>query len=112
LMFYNKVILIGNLAKDPDSRFTPSGNQVTRLVLQIRPERDSGGFQDAQVIEVVAFEEDPHPKGITLSKGSWVLVEGRIETRSWKTVEGQKRHKLEIMAERIHPFNNKKPIGS
>jgi single-strand DNA-binding protein len=111
-MFYNKVILIGNLARDPDSRYTPSGTPLTKLALQIKPERDSGGFQDEQIIDVVAFEKDPHQKARALSKGSWVLVEGRIETRSWKTVEGQKRRSLEIMAERIYPLNNEKPIGS
>jgi len=104
LTFYNKVILVGNLTENPDTRYTPSGSQVTKLTLQFNPGKGSKDVLDPQIIDVIAFGEDSHQQSRSLSKGCRVLVEGRIQTRNWKTLEGQKRSKLEIIAERICPF--------
>jgi len=112
LTFYNKVILIGNLAENPDTRYTPSGSQVTKFALQIKPDKGSKEVYDPQIIDVITFEKDSHHQGRSLSKGCWVLVEGKIQTRSWKTLEGQKRSKLEIIAERIYPLKDEKPMRS
>jgi single-strand DNA-binding protein len=112
LTFYNKVILIGNLAKDPDSRYTPSGSPVTRLALVIESDARSQGASDRQIIDVIAFGKDPYQQSRSLSKGFWVLVEGKIQTRSWETLEGQKRSKLELIAERICPLRDEKRMKS
>lgn len=112
MTFYNKVILIGNLAQNPDIRYTPSGSQVTKLALQITPNKGPREISDAQIVEVIAFEKDSHGQGQSLSKGCWVLVEGKIQTRRWKTLEGQKRSRVEIIAERLCPLKDAKPLGS
>lgn len=104
MKFYNKVILVGNLTENSDTRYTPSGSQVTKLRLQIDPNRESRDVLAPQIIDVITFDKDSPAGDRSFSKGSWVLVEGRIQTRSWKTMEGQKRSKLEIIAERIYPL--------
>jgi single-strand DNA-binding protein len=112
LTFYNKVILIGNLAENPDIRFTPSGSQVTKLSLQINPNRGAKGVFNPETIDVIAFERHGHQQGQSLSKGCWVFVEGKIQTRSWETSEGLKRKKIEIIAERVCPLKNEGPLRS
>ena len=106
-MFYSKVILIGLLTENPDTRYTPSGAQVTTFVLQIHPDEESGERGGAHTIEFIAIEKDALQQGQPLSKGCRLLVEGRIRTRRWKTVNGDKRSKLEIMAEHIYPLDDK-----
>jgi single-strand DNA-binding protein len=112
LTSYNKVILIGDLVKSPDTLYTPSGSRVTKLALQINPDEGSRETRDPQIIDVIAFESGSDRQGRSLSKGCWVLVEGRIQTRSWKTLEGQKRTKMEIIAERIYPLKDEKSLRS
>ncbi len=109
MTFYNKVILIGNLAQNPDTRYAPNGSQVTRFALRIKSDRDALEPSEPQIVDVVAFESDPDPQGHSLSKGTWVLVEGKIQTRSWKTLEGQRRKRLEIIAEKVCPLKDGRP---
>lgn len=112
MRFYNRVILIGKLVEDPDTRFTPSGAQVTKLSLQINSDERSSEGRHPQTIEVIAFEKDRRPRGPSLSKGCNVLVEGKIQSRSWETLEGQKRRKLEIIAERVYPLTDEEGLKS
>ncbi len=106
---YNRVILIGNLAEDPDVRYTPSGLQVTTFALRIDPSKDAGSDSIPQVIDVLAFEKARSRGDRPFSKGTLVLVEGKIQKRSWETMEGQKRSKLEIVADRVYPLED---VGS
>jgi single-strand DNA-binding protein len=109
LTFYNKVILIGNLTETPDTRYTPGGSQVTQLALQIAPHKGPKEVGNPQIVDVIAFEKGSFPQNRSLSRGCRVLVEGRIHARSWETLEGQKRSKLEIIAEKICPLTDEKP---
>jgi len=109
LTFYNKVILIGDLAKGPDTRYTPSGVQVTRFALRFESEQGGGETRRLQTVEVVALGRLSKSGKIPLSEGCRVLVEGRIQTRTWKTMEGQKRERLEIIAEKVCPLNDQRP---
>jgi single-strand DNA-binding protein len=111
-MFYNKVILVGVLVENPDTRYTPSGAQVTKFVLQIQADGESGERGGAHTIELIAIEKDALQQGRPLFKGCRLLVEGRLRTRSWKTVNGDRRSKLEIMAERIYPLDDEQPVRS
>lgn len=111
-MFYNKVILVGFLAEDPDTRYTPSGSQITKFVLQIQEGGDPSERERAHTMEVIAIGKDALLRGEPLSKGCWLLVEGRIRIRSWKTVDGSRRSKLEIIAEHIAPLEDKRPMTS
>ena len=105
MTFYNRVILIGSLAESPDTRYTPSGSQVTKLSLQITTIKP-------QIIDVISVGEDSRSEGRRFSKGCWVLVEGKIQARSWKTLNGQRRKRLEVIAERIYPLRDDEPIRS
>ena len=104
MTFYNRVILIGYLTEEPDTRYTPSGSQVTRFALQITPDRDAGDGTAPQIIDVIALESDSSKESQPLSRGRRVLIEGKIHSRRWKTLEGQRRTKLEIIAERVYPL--------
>ena len=106
---YNRVILIGNLLEDPDVRFTPSGLQVTTFVMRIDQRKDAGSDSTPQAIDVVAFQKTESQGDRPFSKGTLVLVEGKIQKRSWETTEGQKRTKLEIVADRVYPLED---VGS
>ena len=112
MTFYNRVILIGSLAESPDTRYTPSGSQVTKLSLQITPGRGSKEGSTPQIIDVISVGEDSRSEGRRFSKGCWVLVEGKIQARSWKTLNGQRRKRLEVIAERIYPLRDDEPIRS
>lgn len=109
MTFYNKVILIGSLVESPETRYAPSGSQVTKLTLQITPDRGSGEASAPQIVDVIAFEKGSPQPSRSLSKGCQILVEGRIQARRFKTMEGQKRTKLEIIAERVCPLKNQDP---
>jgi len=111
-MFYSKVILIGFLADDPETRYTPSGSAVTKFVLQIHDDGSRNERGPAHTVEVITIDKDALLQGESLSRGCWVLVEGRIRTRSWKTVDGNRRSKLEIIAEHISVLEDKRPTTS
>jgi single-strand DNA-binding protein len=106
LTFYNKVILIGILAQSPDTRYTPSGSQVTKLELQIAPDDKTKEGSDPQILEVIAIEKGQAQRKRSLAKGCRLLVEGRLHPRRWETMDGQKRRKLEIIADWVCPLED------
>ena len=96
---YNKVILMGNLTRDPELRYTPNGTAVSTLSLAVnrRPRPDT---QDKEVdfFDIVVFGKQAENCSEYLRKGSPVLVDGRLQQRRWETDEGQKRSKVEVVA--------------
>lgn len=102
-MYLNKVYIIGNLTRDPELRSLPSGVQVATFgVATNRVWRDKDGAkqEDTEFHNVVVFGRQAETTAQYLKKGSSVLVEGRIQTRSWES-EGQKKYRTEIVAERV-----------
>lgn len=100
----NKVFLIGNLTRDPELRYTPSGTAVVTLRLAVnRRYRDKAGENKEEVcfLSVTAWDKQAEVCNQYLSKGRPVFVEGRLQSRSWENNEGQKRSVLEVRAERI-----------
>lgn len=100
----NKVFLIGNLTRDPELRYTPSGVAVVNLRLAVnRRYRDKAGEQKEEVcfITVAAWDKQAEVCNQYLSKGRSIFVEGRLQFRSWETNDGQKRSVIDIRAERI-----------
>lgn len=96
----NQVILLGNLTRDPELRQTPSGQSVASFSLALnRSYKDqSGEWQEAtDYIDVVAWGPLGERVSQYLSKGRRVLVQGRLQSRSWEQ-EGQKRSKVEVLA--------------
>lgn len=100
----NKVLLIGNLAKDPELRYTPQGTAVVNLRMAVnRRWKDKAGEQKEEVcfLTVVAWDKQAEVCNQYLRKGSPVFVEGRLQSRSWEDNSGQKRNVIEVRAERI-----------
>ena len=100
----NKVLLIGNLTRDPELRYTPGGTAVVNLRMAInRRFKDRSGEmkQDACFITVVAWDKQAEVCNQYLRKGSPLFVEGRLQTRSWDGTDGKKRNVVEVRAERV-----------
>lgn len=100
----NRVIISGRLTRDPELRYTPAGKAVCTVGLAYnrRYKDASGQWQDdTTYINVVCWMKVAELVNRYLHKGSPVLVEGRLESRSWETEAGQKRSVIEIRADRI-----------
>jgi len=99
---YNRVLLIGNLGRDPEVRHTNSGQPVANLrVATSRRYKDREGNWSEQTEwhDVVCFGRTAETAGQYLRKGSRVFVEGRLQTRSWDDREGKKQYRTEVVAE-------------
>ena len=103
-MNLNKVILVGRLTRDPESRALPSGQSVTSFGMATdRFFNDKSGQkqQQTEFHNIVAFGKLADIAAQYLTKGSLVLIEGRLQTRSWQDSSGNKRSRTEIVAERL-----------
>ncbi|WP_340701378.1 single-stranded DNA-binding protein [Brevibacillus borstelensis] len=98
----NKVILIGHLARDPEMRYTPNAIAVTTFTLAVnRPKSKDGMEQQPDWINCVVWQKTAENCANYLRKGSKVLVEGRIQTRSFDDKEGKKRYVTEVVGENV-----------
>jgi len=100
----NKVFLIGNLTRDPELRYTPSGVAVTNLGLAVnRRFRDKTGEikEDVCFLTVTVWDKQAEACSQYLHKGSPIFVEGVLQSRSWETQDGQKRSTIDVRAERV-----------
>ncbi len=97
----NKVMVIGNLGRDPEMRYLPSGHPVTEFsVASTRRWKASDGTprEETEWFHVVAWDRLAELCNEWLRQGRRVYVEGRLRTRTWETPDGQKRHRTEIIA--------------
>lgn len=108
---YNKIILIGNLTKDPELRYTPQGTPVAtlRLAVNHRYKHADEMKQDTMFIDNVVFGKQAETCSKYLNKGSSVLVEGRLQERKWES-NGQQKSKFEVVAQSVR-FLSKKGSG-
>ena len=100
----NKVLLIGNLTRDPELRYSPSGVAVARFGLatnRVYKGQDGEKKEEVCFVDVVSFGKTAEFCANYFSKGKPIFVEGRLHFNSWETPEGQKRSKIEVQAERI-----------
>lgn len=103
-MNLNKVLLIGNLTRDPELRSLPTGAQVASFSIATnRVWKDQNGQKkdDTQFHNIVVFGKQAETVAQYLKKGSSALIEGRIQSRSWDGPDGNKRYRTEIVAERV-----------
>ncbi len=110
----NKVFLIGRLARDPELRYIPNGTAVTTFTVATnRAYTMASGEKREETcfVRVVAWARQAELCGEYLSKGSPVFVEGRLQSRSWETPDGQKRSTIEVVAQNIQ-FLGKTPRGA
>ncbi len=102
-MYMNKAILVGNLTRDPEKKVLPSGTSVTSFGLATnRVYMKDGQKQEmADYHNIVVFGKQADSCGQYLKKGQNVMIEGRIQTRSWDDADGKKNYRTEIVADRV-----------
>ena len=100
---FNKVILLGNLTRDPELRYTPNGTPVATFGMATNRRSGQGDErrEDVCFVDIVVFGREAETASEFLSKGRAALIEGRLQWRSWEGQDGQKRSKHEVVAERI-----------
>lgn len=101
---YNKVLLMGNLTKDPELRYTPQGAAVANLRLAVnRKYKDKNQELKEEVcfITAVVWNKQAETCNQYLHKGSSIFIEGRLQSRSWEDNTGAKRSVIEVKAERV-----------
>jgi|SRR5688572_25264158 len=113
----NKVILIGNLGRDPEVRYTPNGLAVTTLAIattEIWKDKQSGENQErTEWHRVVFYGRTAEIAGEYLRKGSKIYVEGRLQTRKWQDKNtGQDRYTTEIVGDTLQMLDSKGTQGS
>lgn len=95
----NRVILIGRVVAQPELKYTPSGKAVANFRLAVDRRGRNDGENNADFIPVVAWERLAEICGEFLSKGKLVAIEGRLQTRTYETKDGQKRSAFDIVAD-------------
>lgn len=107
----NKVILIGNLGKDPEVRYAPSGSAICNIALATSrqwKDKTSGERQEeTEWHRVVFFDRMAEVAGEYLKKGKSVYIEGRLKTRKWTDKEGVEKYTTEIMADRMEMLGSR-----
>ena len=102
-MYLNKVFVFGNLTRDPELRSLPSGVQVTSFSVatnRVWKDKEGAKQEAAEFHNIVVFGRQAETSAQYLKKGSSVLIEGRLQTRSWES-DGVKKYRTEIVAERV-----------
>jgi len=101
----NRVVLLGNLTHDPELRPLPSGSSVCQLRIAVNDrvkDRSTGEWTDyANYFDIAVFGQQAERCAQYLSRGRQVAVDGRLRWRSWETQDGQKRSKVEVVADTV-----------
>jgi len=103
-MYLNKAIVIGNLTRDPEIRALPSGIKVCSFSLatnRVWKDKNGAKQESADYHNVVVFGRQAETVSQYMKKGSSMLVEGRMQTRSWDDKDGTKKYRTEIVADRV-----------
>lgn len=101
---FNRVILMGNLTRDPELRYTGSGMAIAKLGLAVNDRRKSPSGEwvdETTFVDVTLFGRQAEISGEYLTKGASCLIEGRLKLESWETNDGQKRSKLVVIGDRM-----------
>ena len=101
---YNRVILMGNLTRDPEVRFVPSGRAVADLGLAVNEKykNSEGDFVErTDFFDITVWGPQGENCGKYLEKGRPVLVEGRLRLDTWENDQGEKRSKVKVIADRV-----------
>ncbi|MCL4553712.1 MAG: single-stranded DNA-binding protein [Actinobacteria bacterium] len=115
-MSINRVVLTGNLTRDPELRSTASGMSVLKMGVAVndrRKNQQTGEWEDvANFVDVTVFGSRAEALTRFLSKGSKVAVEGKLRWSSWETPQGEKRSKLEVVADDIEFLSSREGGGA
>ena len=109
---FNKVILVGNLTRDVDIRYTKTGTAVTDVGLAVndRVKRDGEWVDETTFVDVTLWGRTAEVAGEYLSKGSPILIEGRLKLDTWEQ-DGQKRYKLHVVGEKMQMLSGRSSGG-
>ncbi|WP_418640157.1 single-stranded DNA-binding protein [Segatella sp.] len=108
----NKVVLLGRLTKDPDVKYTQTGKVVTQFTLAVdRPFKDADGNKETDFIPVVVWGKAAELVGNSCQKGHRLLVDGRLQIRSYEAKDGSKRWVSEIIANGVEFVERKSDKG-
>ncbi|MGI8757706.1 MAG: single-stranded DNA-binding protein [Acidimicrobiales bacterium] len=103
----NNVTLVGNITRDPELRYTASGQAMAKFGLAVNrrwQNRQTQAWEEVtSFFDVVAWREMAENIGESVQKGARVVVTGRLEQRSWETQEGDKRSVVEVVADEVGP---------
>ena len=100
---FNRVILVGNLTRDPELRYTPTNTPVTEIGLAVNDRRKNAQgewIEETTFVDVTLWARTAEVASEYLTKGASVLIEGRLKLDTWET-DGQKRSKLRVIGERM-----------
>lgn len=103
-MSLNKAMIIGNLGRDPEMRYTPSGQAVTQFTVAVNRnyKGQNGEWQEeTEWFRVVVWGQQAERAAEYLRKGNKVYIEGRLQTRQWEDKDGQKRYTTELVANQV-----------
>jgi single-strand DNA-binding protein len=108
----NSVVLVGRLANDPEMRYSPSGTAITKFRLAVTRRRGRAAEgeerrEETDWLDIVTFGTVAETCGQYLDKGAQVGIEGRVQSSSWETPEGQKRSRVEIVANNVQFLETK-----
>jgi single-strand DNA-binding protein len=109
-MSLNKAMIIGNLGRDPEMRYTPNGQAVTQFTVAVnRSHKDASGEwkEETEWFRVVAWGPLAERTAEHLRKGRKVYVEGRLQTRDWEDKDGQKRYTTELIASTVTALDSR-----
>jgi single-strand DNA-binding protein len=110
----NKVLLMGNLTKDPELRYVPSGSAVANFTIAVnRAYKTQAGEKKEEVcfVRIVAWSRLAEICGEYLGKGRGVFVEGRLQSRTWETEDGSKRTTFEVVADNVQFLDKSSKTG-
>lgn len=110
----NKVLLIGNLTRDPELRYTPSGAAVCTFGIatnRFYVASDGAKKEETEFIKIVSWNKLAELCSQLLSKGRKVYVEGRLQTRSWETPDGQNRQTTEVVIDDMRILDSRRDFG-
>lgn len=109
---YNRVVLVGNLTRDVELRYTPSGTAVTDLSIAIndRVKRNEQWVDEVSYFDVTLWGRTAEVAGEYLSKGAPVLIEGKLKQDRWEQ-DGQKRSKVKVVGEKMQMLGGKSGGG-
>ena len=110
---FNKVLLIGNLTRDPELRYTTNGTAVCSFGLAVNRKYKSGDEWKEEVcfVDVTVWDKQAENCAEYLHKGSGIFLEGRLNFQSWETDTGEKKNKLEVVAISIQFLDKKVEQG-
>ncbi len=109
---FNRVILVGNLTRDPEVRYIPSGTAVADIGLAVNDRRKNANgewVEETTFVDVTLWGRTAEVASEYLSKGSPILVEGRLKLDTWEGNDGQKRSKMRVVCERMQMLSGRSP---